>query len=507
MKKVLFVLAVLSMMFVTSCTNDDIIIERKGKIQEIKLKVNLSHLYDTFNQTKNVQEKYLRDRSGAIGVAAYLYDHNGNAVDSTLVTSFTTNTLDVTFKGVESGEYKIVAIETLVNPDDKNQSDSWRIVESSKISSLAISQIDQYATPYDAFGVVTTSVTVDNNDVSLNVTPSVIGSQISFYSYNIENLDVVKIGYGTNDMISSYKLDPNMKDKERYNVDLSDKDHFCLRGYLSKESFLDNYHLISYVVEDEIDWTPCLQDQEKAGTLTWSVFSKDNFQLGNGKTYYAALYYMDKIDSYRFDIFESHEEMEKFIENCEKDNVGTSIPQTSYVSPYIDWRNGTVNAVKKYMTDYELLSDITKDDEDGSYTLTYMDMKTQAIYIYTFSNSTFGLTDCYIAVDASICSVEDVKKNLVNKENYTYLGNEDGEDYYTSETTGVIVAESDGFVLINYYDLSVYYARRRAARYVNPTEIVSKVCAPKYTLRPKFISIPDVRNISAEVPSSKIMMK
>lgn len=483
MKKIIYSIIAFATLIVVSCSNEDIYIEKKLHGASVKCNINIIELYNTFGVTEKLPELFLRDKSGAIAVAAYLYDANGNAVDSTLQTSFTTSALSLSFDNVVSGNYTLVAIETLVNPDDKNQSDSWRFVGSKKLSTLAVKQINAKSTPYDAVGVGTVNLLVNDKDQSINITPKPLGSRINFYSYNINNFEVVNIGFGTTDILDRYKLDPMMRESDRYVVDLSQKGKFNLRCSLTKEKILNGYYNLSYVIEDAIEWRPCFQNETNAGTSTWNLPSEPSTKtLENGKTYFAVLYYLDKLGSYVWGMYESHEEMMEFVETCEEYNVSPTPSSVLYDAPYTKWNVGTVSAVRSYMSKYSLVQDLSE-SSDGNYLMMYQDPTNSAYYMYVFTNSSSGLTDSYVLLDGASVTLDKVKTHLTNQENYKYLGSEDGNDFYSNETTSVMVWLSDnGFLYVNYYDPAAYTSvvQRRAKAMAGHVENFS----PSYTIKP-----------------------
>lgn len=460
MKKLIYSIIALATLFVISCSNEDIEIVTKNNVKSVKCNVDVLELYKTFGVADNLVDKYLRDRSGAIGIYAYLYDNNGNAVDSILQTTFTTSTASLTFNKIEGGQYTLVLIETLVNPDDGNKPDAWNVINSKKLSTLAIKQIDIMASPYDAVGAKTLALTVSDKDLSINVVPDPLGSRINYYSRNVENFNVAKIGFGTTDILDQYKLDPMLRESDRYVVDLSQKGKFNLRCSLTKEKILDGYHNLSYVLEDEIEWIPCYQTEGQVGTTTWSMpTQKSTVKLESGKTYYAVFYYLDKLNTMAWDIFESVEEANNFITECEERNVSSEPGDVLYFSPYTNWNSGTVSAVKNYMSKYSLKQDITA-DEDGNYNMVYMDEEKDVRYLYSFKTSSSGLTDSYVILDANVVTTEQVKRHLTANEKYQYQGTEDGTDFYSNGTTSIIVwtatANGYNYLYVNYYNPASY---------------------------------------------------
>ena len=67
MKKLIYSIIALATIFVVSCSNEDIEIVTKNNVKSVKCNVDVLELYKTFGVADNLVDKYLRDRSGAIG--------------------------------------------------------------------------------------------------------------------------------------------------------------------------------------------------------------------------------------------------------------------------------------------------------------------------------------------------------------------------------------------------------------------------------------------------------
>ena len=165
--------------------------------------INTQSVYDEFEVTKDITDNYLRDKAAAIGLFTYICNSSGDLVDSFEAEQFTMNTASM-IRSIAKVNYTIVTVETLVDTENDNQSDSWNIIESEKLSTLKISQEYPYMGYPDIVGVCTTTANVNSN-ISLSAIPKAIGSMVKFHSYNFANSPYLYVGFGTSDILEYYK--------------------------------------------------------------------------------------------------------------------------------------------------------------------------------------------------------------------------------------------------------------------------------------------------------------
>ena len=205
----------IAFLFLVSCTNDDITIDKVLPKHTITYNVSTQEMYDTFGQVNYIRENYLREDTLCIGVSTFVYDSNGNLVDTKTNTLKNFNATQQSFENLVEGKYTLVTVETLLNPINSNKSSCWSIDDTDKLSTLKITQTSRPSRA-NIIGVCTESVSV-SGDVTLNVTPKAIGSLINFYCYNFENSNFVRLGFGTQDILKYYSLDPQIQGKNKYN--------------------------------------------------------------------------------------------------------------------------------------------------------------------------------------------------------------------------------------------------------------------------------------------------
>ncbi len=453
----------LTILLSTSCSNDDITIEKVGRRYSLALNVNTQGIYDKFDITNSVRESYLRDGSRAIGVQTYVYDKNGDLVQSNQTVLPTYNTANVRFESLVEGSYTIMVVETLVNPDVNNTSSDWTFEGVDKLSTVKV-KADGTLGWASILGVTSRTVTLSSNtEVSLE--PEVVGARVNFYCFNVGNAsyyldenkkNVVKMGLATSDILESYNLNPQLPINDRYSEDLTASDKTNVRASMSIEDFEAGKYSYFYVVEREVTWRFSWQFD---GDNLWYHYDKTNISstIENGKTYYAGFYYLDE-NHYPRTYFGDLTGITNW--KTESDEILSNLNTTSqslYSAPYTNWSVGTVSAVKSYMSGFSLLEDVTLQD-NGKYELTYSDANNyNTLYIYDFNTSTSGLSDAYVALSKDHFTADQVKAELKN-EGFTVKT--EGDDYTiyvnSDSTTAVYLYELSSFYIVNYYNPADY---------------------------------------------------
>lgn len=173
----------------------------------------------------------------------------------------------------------------------------------------------------------------------------------------------------------------------------------------------------------------------------------------------------------------------------------------TFKAPYLQW-GATVSAVKSYMSDFEIVSDIALDD-DGNYSMTYEGKDDAAMYIYDFSTMTSGLHDVYLAFDAETVNLDAIKTYFASLSTYTELEYDSEDDYWWTRTqdnkTQVLIYQtsSKSLWVLNYYDPSFYSSVKREIplHKVNRTGIHKSVrCG--LGLRENCVTTADVQTVS-----------
>lgn len=447
-------------MFVVSCTNDDIEITKGKPKYNITFNINTENIYINFDIREDILEDYLRDKSRAIGIQTYLYDQNGNLIDSKITTQFAYNVATQTFAGLVEGTYTVVAVETLVNPDVDNVSEDWSVKDIEKLSTFKIKSNGPLGWA-SILGVTTLTINL-SDDMEMNIEPEAIGARVNFYCYNFGNASyeyegvnepITNLGLATTDVLDYYCPNPQLSRKDRFFTDLTSKGITNVRTRMTPDIFENGYNTFFYIVESNVTWLYSWQFESTDG---WFNFDSSNISsdIENGKTYYAGFYYMGGKHLPKTFFGGAKDGLTKWKTEC--DNLYNSIPPSIslYTTPYTNWSVGTVSAVKSYMANFDLYKDIQYDEIYEAYNMTYFDDSVN-MYDYVFTSSTKGLTDVYVW-PADKYTLSQVREEVVNQ-GYTYHSQNGNNYYYTSNSTYVTIYQSDsGWIMVNYYDPKAY---------------------------------------------------
>ena len=139
MKKIIFGLFALITGLFTSCSNDDIEIVKSNPRHKVSLNVSTQGMYDEFGITERVRTDVLREGSSVLGINTFLYNEAGKLVDSKFGYVNNFNNIEIVFENVEEGEYNIITVEMLVNPDIDYKSNYFMIEDQDDISTIKIS--------------------------------------------------------------------------------------------------------------------------------------------------------------------------------------------------------------------------------------------------------------------------------------------------------------------------------------------------------------------------------
>ncbi len=464
MKKIyIAAVSLLALLLVSSCSNDDIKIEKIGRRYSLALNVNTQGIYDKFDIANDVREDYLRDGSRAIGVQTYLYDKNGDLVQSDLAVLSNYNAANVKFEKLVEGSYTIIVVETLVNPDVNNTSSDWTFEGVDKLSTVKV-KADGVLGWASILGVTSTTVSLTSN-TELNLEPEAIGAKVNYYCYNVGNASypvdgnkklVVNMGLATSDVLEYYNLNPQLSPNDRYSEDLTASDLTNVRSEMSAEKFEEGYYSSFYIVEREVTWRFSWQFD---GDNLWYHYESTDISstIENGKTYYAGFYYLNE-NQFPRTYFGDQTGLRSWKTSC--DNILSSLNQPSqslYAEPYTNWSVGTVSAVKSYMSGFTLVEDVTLQD-NGKYEMTYADANNyNTLYLYDFTTSTSGLTDVYVALSKDYFKIDQVKAELTST-GFTIRTEGDTYTVYVNAagTTAVYLSDGTSYIIANYYDPAAY---------------------------------------------------
>lgn len=490
-KLIITAISLLALILVTSCTNEEIIIEKVGRKFNLALNVSTQGLYDQFDLTYSIREDYLRDGSRQIGVFTFVYDEKGDLIkkEQRYLNNF--NTTNIQLNDLIEGQYTIVTVETLVNPDDNFSIESFTLDDDEKLSTLKINnkkRLDKNgiewparATAQEVIGISTEFVFI-SEDKSLEIQPKAIGAVIKFMQYNWDKTDKVIIGWGTDDILNYYSLDPSLSRENRYNKYLTATGRYNIRFRVDVNEINPMKYYGAYVLENDIDWSICYADSKSYETGSVYPTSSHNQSIKDGQQYYIGTY-LGADNNIYYNLFENVTKLNNW--KIELDNTVGPYGKTGanlYTIPYTNWAEGTVSAVKNYMTGISLSEDITLQD-NGNYRLTYFDPSNGGIlYWYDFKTRTTGLTDSYVIVSKESVTLDKVISELKN-EGYELVTQEDEYIFVNSnQTTAVYMYDIGTLIVINYYDPSAYTSSSRSYQ------------QKKQNIREKNISFPQSNN-------------
>lgn len=416
--------------------------------------INTQRVYDDFGVATNITNYFLRDKTAAVGLFTYIYNSNGDLVDSVATQQFTLNTASQ-IRSLERGSYTIVTVETLVDTENNNQSDSWRIIDADKLSTLKISQENPYMGYPDLVGVYTTTTSINGN-TTLSAIPKAIGSLIRFHSYNIASSPYLYVGFGTSDILDYYSINPQLSRDAKFVEDLSQSGFFNLRGYLSAEDIKAGYYNIIYIVESNIVPNYAAQDEQKSGTSTWSIWEGDNESLEDGKVYDAGYYYLYSDDTYHYarNYFGNATGLASWKAECDE-YVKTLNSNTLFAEPYLEW-GGTVAAVKSFMSGYNVGNNGNLVESNGNYILWYYGKYKEDEIDYFFSSSTGGLTNAVLFFDSNKVGEDDLSKAFAEMEYEFVLSGDGYSAYITKDNSSFVVIQlnSQNYWVVNYFSAS-----------------------------------------------------
>lgn len=453
MKKIIYVILVIVSVFATSCSNDDIEITKTGKLCTLTYHVNTKGMYDEFDLTDDITD-ILREQNFCIGVTSFIYDAGGTIVDTKFTYQYTFNNVSEELK-LPEGSYTIVTIETLVNPNNGFQANDWSFVRTDKLSTLQISQ-DSYEVYYPfVLGTSIMEINVMGNQ-AIQVTPKAIGSLLQLSFLNFDKSTYPSIGFATNDIIDTYRMDPILSRDDRFNTDLTTIGYFNIRAQ-SKVGGKSSVSLTRYVLESSISYTFCFKKKEDENNRTWTFYNgnKGKIFLQDGEIYYGGFYYVDDNTPGKF-VFGSKQDFENWFYSLNKKEE-PFIPEL-----YLMWGNSVSNAqsAMKNYTMTEGTSGRAVLQEDGSYGISYAGMGKVSKISYFFTSATTGLFEVDVRYDKKTVSLKEMLDYLNNK--YTYLVDQDGIYMYltTDQKSFVLFSEYQGAWNVGFVDVNYVNATR-----------------------------------------------
>lgn len=449
MKKIIFCLAALFVVFLASCSNDDIEVTQTGGL---KINVSTQDVYDQFKSTSDIKD-YIRQDGCYVRVMTFLYNKDGNLVDSKQEDIQQLNTVTFDFNNVPSGEYTALTIETVVYQNSKGevQSPAWSFDDVDKLSTIKATQkLYEIYYPY-VIGVSANSISVSEN-TELTVRPQGIGSILQLYYLNFDKSSYIDVGFATDDMIDYYSFNTSLERDSRFHTNLTSKGYTNVRCSKAIEKS-NSIHQTRYVLEKSIGYDFCFtknSTDSNKGTWTYWTSIHGNANLEDGKIYYGAANFIDD---------------NKTLNTYFGDEAGfrswyTSLSTSSSIVPplYTTWKSG-VSSVQSFMKDYTMTvgkSGQAEKQADGTYAIAYKGKGKEESISYSFTSATSGLFEIDVFYSQKTVTSTELKNYL--NQNCTLLTSE-GETYMYSSADGKSIVilypygENNEYWVVGYVDI------------------------------------------------------
>lgn len=429
----------------TSCSNDEIDIRETFAVT---YNVSTQEMFDEFGISDDIRENYLRDKEYAIGITSYIYDDAGELVDSTFSYTYSYGVIQQNIGDLVKGNYTIVTVENLVDPNNDFKADKWYLSEAKRLETLKLTTSETKFFRSDVMGVSVKEVQISGGQ-TINVTPSAIGSLVHVEFTNFENTTHEYIGFLTDDRAVAYNLNPKLTRDKKFTYDYTQTGYIISRCYLTPEESQNNYYTI-YVLDPDIDWTFGFVKAENEGKGIWTSYNanKGTATLEDGKLYYAGFYYMGD-NAIPESYFGDEKGYESFISECE------SKSSFSYQEPYVQWGE-SVTSVQSFMSKYTMTVG-TKGSavaqSDGSYGLEYSGLDNETAIQYFFTSATTGLFESDLFFDKTKYSIDVINSSMSGN---TLLAEQNGTYMYASSDAKsyIIIFESGDYNIIGYVDVN-----------------------------------------------------
>lgn len=448
MKHLLYsALMALVMLAFTACSNDEIEISPTGKVE---VTVPTTHLYDNFS-ISSYQNFLGNNDSYHIEVRLFIYDQKENLVKEESQTSRTFTDFKFPINNLKEGNYKVVALQTMVDDNDQLEADDlsefWTLVNKTKLSDFRVDTKSHQIYWYGALGMGWGSLAVKNTESKLTLNIQPVGSLLDFNYENMASTSYVESafffhkapdGVNVNSMFSGgdelyYQ---NYNGSNTWSPVSAFYESTGLGAEGGKTMFLIGCGQIRvcFGVADATQYSNSKFSSYPSGGM--------NFEFEWGKRYQAFTAYNS--DTQNFDYFlGTNEEFSSWYQQY----------KTKYFAqPTTNWGT-TVNNVKSFMNGYTLGNQNGQiiETEDGNYVLWYKGKYQEEETDYYFSSSTGGLYRAYVFVKQNVISEEDMATYIKNL-GYNYVGKTSDNKAYVFES-----ADENTVVHFGLNDQGVWY--------------------------------------------------
>uniref|UniRef100_UPI0040282D48 hypothetical protein n=1 Tax=Alloprevotella sp. TaxID=1872471 RepID=UPI0040282D48 len=448
MKHLLYsALVALVMLAFTACSNDEIEVSLMGKVE---VTVPTTHLYDNFS-ISSYQNFLGNNDSYHIEVRLFIYDQKGNLVKEESQTSQTFTDLKFPINNLKEGNYKVVALQTMVDANDQLEADDlsefWTLVNKTKLSDFRVDTKIHQIYWYGALGMGYGSLEVKNAESKLTMNIEPVGSLLDFDYENMASTSYVESAFFFHKAPDGVNVNSLFSHGDRlYYENYNGSNTWSPVGVFykstglgaedSKTLFLIGYGQtrVCFGVADATQYSNSKFSSYPSGGM--------NYTFEWGKRYQAFTAY--NRDTQNFDYFlGTNEEFSSWYQQY----------KTKYFAqPTTNWGT-TVNNVKSFMNGYTLGNQNGQiiETEDGNYVLWYKGKYQEEETDYYFSSSTGGLYRAYVFVKQNVISEEDMATYIKNL-GYNYVGKTSDNKAYVFES-----ADENTVVHFGLNDQGVWY--------------------------------------------------
>lgn len=448
MKHLLYsALVALVMLAFTACSNDEIEISTTGKVE---VTVPTTHLYDNFS-ISSYQNFLGNNDSYHIEVRLFIYDQKGNLVKEESQTSQTFTDLKFPINNLKEGNYKVVALQTMVDANDQLEADDlsefWTLVNKTKLSEFRVDTKIHQIYWYGALGMGYGSLEVKNAESKLTMNIEPVGSLLDFDYENMASTSYVESAFFFHKAPDGVNVNSLFSHGDRlYYENYNGSNTWSPVGVFykstglgaedSKTLFLIGYGQtrVCFGVADATQYSNSKFSSYPSGGM--------NYTFEWGKRYQAFTAYNS--DTQNFDYFLGTNEEFSFWYQQYKTKY--------FAQPTTNWGT-TVNNVKSFMNGYTLGNQNGQiiETEDGNYVLWYKGKYQEEETDYYFSSSTGGLYRAYVFVKQNVISEEDMATYIKNL-GYNYVGKTSDNKAYVFES-----ADENTVVHFGLNDQGVWY--------------------------------------------------
>lgn len=448
MKHLLYsALVALVMLAFTACSNDEIEISTTGKVE---VTVPTTHLYDNFS-ISSYQNFLGNNDSYHIEVRLFIYDQKENLVKEESQTSRTFTDFKFPINNLKEGNYKVVALQTMVDDNDQLEADDlsefWTLVNKTKLSDFRVDTKSHQIYWYGALGMGWGSLAVKNTESKLTLNIQPVGSLLDFNYENMASTSYVESAFFFHKAPDGVNVNSLFSHGDRlYYENYNGSNTWSPVGVFykstglgaedSKTLFLIGYGQtrVCFGVADATQYSNSKFSSYPSGGM--------NYTFEWGKRYQAFTAYNS--DTQNFDYFlGTNEEFSSWYQQY----------KTKYFAqPTTNWGT-TVNNVKSFMNGYTLGNQNGQiiETEDGNYVLWYKGKYQEEETDYYFSSSTGGLYRAYVFVKQNVISEEDMATYIKNL-GYNYVGKTSDNKAYVFES-----ADENTVVHFGLNDQGVWY--------------------------------------------------